>query len=680
MPWTRFGDVQFDALVRRLDSGDRRRRELLALLVRACRRTGLRLQHAAVCHSFDRAVARCSIQMPRTWEDVEAAREALRGRLGSSDEKLAVRGLNLAADQLVHEGRLPRRLRHRARGPCSSCHRVKRIENVRRMLCPACVGARTARARFDRLCARFSRQLGGAAGVVFGTLVEFERRTPPSPRAFNRVWALGSFLLQQPGVRALRTWPDVLALRAAIQADPMRGRRHQALWALHRVRQALLERGALAPLPSQRSGPVDDRLEAVWARFHVADPIRRGLLRTLIDYFRETRITFAAVQVAQAFAYHLARHEVGPVRSWDDIDTITRAATGPGQRWRRRIHTALRRLGDALEHKGQIAPRPPRDALPRILGRLVDSPAEVREINARFLTSLHEHQRRPITLRRYVCELNRFWIWAVGQGIRHPAQVSNEGVRNYLRTLRRKGRGADAIDSIQTQLRGYFDWLRRERLVLVRPVAARERPRRAPVRVCERGTFEKLIAALGTGALEPRSALVLYLLVFHALRNHEIVGADAIGFREHGTLETFDVELPPPVVSVGRRHVARGDRVLHLPSGRYPWLREVLVAVANQRAATLKLPDNRRLFVSESWRQSHRPMDPHVVNRLVARATKAVCGIEMTPALVRQSAGAFFADASDHTICGAMGWSPARAVALGYATREIVAACLPGTC
>jgi len=407
MPWTDFGPAELDAIVGRLRPEAQDGRVLFELLARACRRKGVRVHHAAVCQSFARALLACGPVVLHSWEDVEVFREAMRGKLNASDEKLAVRGLHMVADELVHEGQLHRRIGHRARGRCSSCHRMKRIENVRRMLCAKCVGARSAQDRFDRLCGRFS-DLEGPAAEVFHALVDSERARPPGPSAFGRVWALGSFLAEHPDVPALRSWPDVLALRATVQADRMRGRRHQALWALHKVRGVLIERGVLEPRPSQRSGPLPDQLQAVWKRFPVEDPIRRDLLRCLIDYFQESRVTLAAVQTAQAFAYHLSRHEIGPVRSWEDIDEFARSAPSDGARWQRRIRTAIQRLGDALEAKGRVAPRPARDALPHILERLEPAPGAVHEINLRFLTSLHEHLRRPTTLQRYVRELNRF--------------------------------------------------------------------------------------------------------------------------------------------------------------------------------------------------------------------------------------------------------------------------------
>ena len=81
-----------------------------------------------------------------------------------------------------------------------------------------------------------------------------------------------------------------------------------------------------------------------------------------------------------------------------------------------------------------------------------------------------------------------------------------------------------------------------------------------------------------------------------------------------------------------------------------------------------------RLSRRPSWWQAARPIHLQVVNRLVAHATKAVCGFEMTPSLVRQSGSANIADLSDHTVCCAMGWSPGTAVDLAYANREIIAA------
>lgn len=679
MPWKDFGSAQFEAAVRRLRPRGKRQRELFDLLADACRRRKLHASHAAICQSFSRAIGRCRLRIPRSWEDADALREGLRGLLGATDERLAVLGLHMVADQLVHEERLPQRLRHRERGRCSSCGRVKRIENIHRMLCPTCVGAGTAQARFDRLCASFA-DLKGPAAEIFGALIEFERRRPPDICAFLRVWGLGSFLAQQPDVPALRTWPDVHALRAAIKADPMPGRRHKAKWALRKACDVLVERGVLKRLPSQRDGPLPERFRGVWARFHVQDLVRRDLLRVLIEYFKETRLTVTAAQTAQAFAYYLARYEVGPVRSWDDIDALMQNAPGPGEPWHRRIQTALRRLGDALQRKGRIAPRTSSDALPVILRKLAVQSRDVHGINTRFLASLHEHLRRPVTLRTYVGRLNGFWAWAALKGIRHPAQVSQETVRNYLRTMRREGYPVDSIDRIQSQLRAYFGWLCRKRLVLVQPVPPRDRIRSVVVRVCERRDFEKLVAAIGTGDLPPREALVLYLLVFHALRNREIVGSRALGFQSRGSDSSFAIELPTPLWSVGHQRVFRDSRLVHLPTGRNPWLREIVDAVVTERSAILKRPDNPYLLVSESWRQADRPMHKAMVSDLVARATRAACGFEMTPTLVRQSTGTYLADASDHTICGALGWSPERAVELAYATREIITRRAGSTC
>ena len=136
--------------------------------------------------------------------------------------------------------------------------------------------------------------------------------------------------------------------------------------------------------------------------------------------------------------------------------------------------------------------------------------------------------------------------------------------------------------------------------------------------------------------------------------------------------ETFDFELSPPVISAGTSGASRRDRVLHLPTGRYLWLRRIVTDVVNERARLLKNPDNPYLLVSPTWRRSTGAMRPGAVSLLLTKASQRLLGFPLRPDTLRQTAGAYFADMSDHTICCSMGWSPGRAVDLAYATRQIV--------
>jgi site-specific recombinase XerD len=624
-----------------------------------------------IAASFARALAVCEAPELTSWDDIDAFRRQFKERVDRCDDKRATAGLRIAARQLVHERRIAGRIRHRERAVCASCGRTKRIENVRKMLCPDCVGAASARVRLEKASTRFTFE-DGAKQEIFDALVAYERRQPTIvTSAMLRVWALGSVLTTLPSVPQLRSWKEVLALRRAVQNDTMRGRRHKALWALYKVCTILIERRILDPRIPTTVGPLPDQMRAIMTYFYVDDPVRRELLQKLISYFSKTRLTITAVQTAMAMAYYLARTPIGPIRSWADIDVLYDAAPQPPARWSRRIRTALRRLGDALESEGAIAPRPDTDVVQSAVARLEPPSGDVFDINARFIRSLHAHYRRPITLMLYGYMLNAFWQWALKHGITHPAQVSADSFRDHLRTLRRSHWNVDAIERHQNHARLYFEWLRRERLVLIQPVTDRSRVGPTVVRICEEEMVDRLIAALPGEALRPREALIVYLLIFNALRNFEIVQMQPLGFTGRGRAETFDVRLPDPVErAVNRR--ARQERIVRLPVGRYDWLRRIVVDVMEDRAGLLKRPDNPYLLVSESWRQGTRPMHGHVVVRVVRRATEQVCGMSMPPRLLRPTAGAYFADISDHTICCAMGWSPDRAVELAYATREIV--------
>ena len=673
MPSTRPLPEQLESLISRCQVSGKIRGEILDLFVRGCRRRGLKSFQLTMYRALVRGLSLCRPRRLTSWDTVAVMKAEVPGLLAiRSDKKLFGRALTYAAEQLVFEGGLEPRLRHRQRAPCSRCGQTRRIENVKHRLCAACVGEATLQERFDRRCHRYSFADAGRS-EIFEALVEYEQRQPASLAAFNRVWGLGGFLSEVGPVPALRTWGDVADLREAIKADRMRGRAHQAMWALYKVCEVLIERGTLDVRPPKTTGSLPDQIEAIATYFYVEDPYRQELLRLLIDYYHDTRVTITAVLVVQAFAYHLARSEVPTIESWDDIHTQIRQSPDPPERWHCRIKTAWRRLGDALERAGKIAPHPDRDAVQQAIIKLETTDKRLRDINVRFLTSLHEHGRRPITLQSYVANLNRFWTWLASQSVNHPAQVSAELFLGYLRALGEEGGSPSQLQRSCTCLRGYFKWLRRERLVLTNPVPPPGEPAPTIVRVCETGTFEKLIAALGDNQLPARDAMILYLLIFHGLRNYEVVRAIGVGFRGRGNNATFAIELPELVASAGHSRPSRRDLIVQLPTGRHPWLHNIVIQMTEERAHILKDPDTPYLLVSPSWRRGTEPQDPHVVSYAVDRISRSVCGIALTPRLVRQTAAAYFADQSDHTVCSAMGWGTARAVDLAYATREVVA-------
>lgn len=665
--------IRFDALVEQIHFCSKNRCKLFSLFVRGCRQRGIDYTMIASVRVYSRGLNLCKPRKVKSWDDYELLKEEIRGQLHpKSNEKLFIWALGISFKQLAAEGEIEPRIRHREKGTCQSCGRYKVIENVRNMLCVQCIGEASIQRRFNKLCKRFTFS-DDASKEIFHALLTYERRYAADIHAWIRVWALGGFLSEQRGnIPKLRNWADVLDLRNAIKGDTKTGRAHKALWALYKVCQVLIEKEILDVRPPKTLGSLQQQLDAISTYFYIDDKYRCNLLHILRSFFERTRVTITAVQTVQGFAYYLARNNVPTIKSWSDIDVLMQEAPGPEEPWHRRIQTALRRLGDALEERGEIQPRIPRDHITQLIGRLRQFDRQTYDINIDFLTSIFHTGRRPLTIRNYIKELNRFWQWAFEHSICDPAQISHEIYKKYISTIRRKGHGPVYIEATNSKMRLYFDWLRRQHHILSNPVPKKKESRQIPVRVCSKQAFESLVAALGNGTLQPREGLIIYLIVFHALRNYEIVESIALGFRIQGPRKTFDIELPFPTISAGSYKNYRHDRIIRLPIGRYPWLNSLVQSIVEERAQIIKQKKNKYLFVSESWRQGSRPMEPHCVIQHVARASERVCGYRITPALLRQSAAAYLADISDHTLCRAMGYSAESAIRFAYATREVV--------
>jgi integrase len=670
VPYTQPPQVYIDRLVTETCVSGKRRSDIFNAWVRS-------LQHTVISYAtvhYGRALVR-NLRVnppPRfgNWNDVRAYCRVMTAKLSKPTAGIARRGLYMAAEQLMREGEIDPRVRNRDKAVCRGCGKLRRIGNVERMLCECCVGEGTLQQRFDDLCKQYRFSDPGRNELI-GALLDYERQSPASNHAMMRLWGFGTFLESHgPIPVVVQGWPDIVSLKNAIREDSMSGRSHQASWALYKVSEVLIERGVLYDRPAKTLGSSREQLLAVREYFDVDDPNRRDLLDTLIQYYLATRVTITAVQVVWAWAYHLRRQPLPTITSWVDFEKARATTPAPGQRWRRRILTAFCRLGDALVKEGRLPPRPDKKSASFIIERLCSPTPEICDINTRFIESLDEHGRRPSTLIGYVSCMNQFWDHMINRGISHPAQINREDIRRYLCVLKKNGVN---VTHIEAMLRIYFSWLRRERLIMGQPVSSPEPQPTSIVRVCSHEDIESLIKAVIGGALSRRDALILYFLIFHGLRNWEIVEAQGIGFLGKGDAEVFGIRLPHPVISIGQRQLRRIEPNLSLPTGRYEWLKTTVTDILEERASILKHVDNPYLFVSDSWRQNTHPMLGQVVNRAVERSTKLVLGRVLVPSIIRQGAGAYFADNNDHTYCSSlMGWSPKRAIQIAYNPREIV--------
>ncbi|MGH9889189.1 MAG: hypothetical protein ACREBE_26885 [bacterium] len=374
------------------------------------------------------------------------------------------------------------------------------------------------------------------------------------------------------------------------------------------------------------------------------------------------------MQVAWGFAYYLVRNPTPSTISWRVLVDEGHRVMVAGGRWARRIQTALLRIGEALEQRGDLPPREYYSDMGPVL-RLLPGDDETATLNRRFIVEMRRRHRRPITLHAWAVALSKFWCWAKTRGVPHPAQVSRDTVLQYAREHMQGARAFARRQAWCGLMRTYFLWLRRERLVLHDPIPGRLAPMRATVRVATRRAIEDLVRAITEGRMEPEDALLLYLIVFHSVRNFEAAQLRGLGY-DRGV---FHVALPSTPDDRFPRPTTRPNAMLALPTDRYPWLRAIVDGVLERRAAKLKHPNTPHLFVREMWRRGEQPVSPHTISQRVGRVTERAIGVRLTPVLLRDTGAILAVDAADHTVCLALGWSPARAIDFGFGRREVVA-------
>jgi hypothetical protein len=489
---------------------------------------------------------------------------------------------------------------------------------------------------------------------------------------------LAMAVVRMPDVSPLRTWKDMAALRAGVNATLTPAMANHGRRGVVKLSKVLLAQGVLPHRPMRSRGLLQDQLRASLAYFEDDCPVKQRLLTSLIDYYISSRVTITAVQVVCAFAYYLMRNPAPLTTSWRALLNEGRRVLDAGGCWASHIHTALLRIGDDLERRGKLPAREHCDDLAVMLRRLPGDD-DAAALGRRCIVDLQRHHRRPGTLRGLVATLSTFWDWARGHGMTHPAQISRDTIQQYLREHIHGPGAATRRKSWCTWMHMYFRWLRREQLVLHNPIPAPLPHVRRTIRVATRRAIEDVVRALVDGRLAAEAGLLVYLILFHSVRNFEAVRLCGLGYHDG----VYRVAVPSVPDERSPRPTRRDTPVLALPTDRYPWLRAIVDSVLDGRAAKLKHPNTPYLFVCELWRHGERPMTDQSVSRRVTMATERAVGVRLTPLLLRDTGATLAADASDHTMCLRLGWSPTRAIDFGFARREVVALSVDeqnGTC
>lgn len=225
----------------------------------------------------------------------------------------------------------------------------------------------------------------------------------------------------------------------------------------------------------------------------------------------------------------------------------------------------------------------------------------------------------------------------------------------------------------------FFDWLKMNRKVISNPVQSKIPAPGRTIQHYSPDVIKHLSTYLRAADADPFEALMLYLVLFHALTIWElrhVLLPTFLPLHQEVALprfaESYYVIIPKPEASLGARSPGRPDIRLDFPVKAAPWLKPLLDRFERQRQLMAPNPQNRYLFINPYTRHHDIPVGHDFIRSTIHRASGRVLGASCSPNTLRKTAGVMFADRAGAGILRWMGWEDQQAFAYAWAPREEV--------
>jgi hypothetical protein len=225
----------------------------------------------------------------------------------------------------------------------------------------------------------------------------------------------------------------------------------------------------------------------------------------------------------------------------------------------------------------------------------------------------------------------------------------------------------------------FFDWLKINRMVIANPVQRKTAAPEPTIRHYPPEVIKQLIAFITTPDADPVEAVMLYLIIFHALSVWELRHAalpTVLPLRQDIAVptlaEAYYVNVPKPAPTRGDRSPGRPDVRLDFPAKAAPWLKPLLLRFERQRQHMVGDAKNRYLFVTPKLARHNTVVSHFFIWKMVRQASLYVLGAACNPNALRKTSGVMFADRAGAGVLRWMGWDEQQAFAYTWAARELV--------
>ena len=445
-------------------------------------------------------------------------------------------------------------------------------------------------------------------------------------------------------------------------------------------------------------------------------PYNQTLFDLLVSTIDWESVSEKTKQRFHTFGRFLQTQQLNEPLTWETIEEAL-PPLGPTNRHSpKQIRACLLDLGYLLADKGKLETREAYIARRNALLPIKQAPEHIQALLHRFTLWLWERRTVPSNVRDYMEALASFWSWCEQHGIRSPEEVHAGLLNNYLLTLywqwqcsvcertmafepgdrkaprvcihcstigsltKEKRHAQNTVRGHRAKLLVFFDWLKINRLVVANPVQGKT-PAPAPtIQHYPSEVIKRLCTYITTPDADPVEAVIVYLIIFHALSVWELQHAQlptVFSLRQDipppRLAEAYYVIVPKPAPSLGDRSPGRPDVRLDFPAKAAPWLKPLLERFERQREqmiSDVKEPLSAHCTQQSSPQYACRPF--LYLENGPAEPQLCVFGAVCNPTMLRKTSGVMFADRAGAGVLRWMGWDEQQAFAYTWAAREMI--------
>jgi len=449
--------------------------------------------------------------------------------------------------------------------------------------------------------------------------------------------------------------------------------------------------------------------------FSTPYPYNNVLFDTLVAAIDWASVNKKTERKIRSFGRFLQAQPLNEPLTWETIDALL-PPLGPTNRTNPKlIRACLFELGHLLAARGELENRETYIDRRYALAPIGQAPLQLQALIRRYATWLQERRTVPANVRDHMEVLASFWSWSEQHGVNAPEGVQESLVLDYLLQLywqwqcsscqcsmafdprarnaprvcahcgmigslvKEKRFAQNTVRSHRAKLFVFFDWLKMNHMVLSNPVRSKVPAPDPTIKHYSLDVIKQLCGYVRAPDADPTEALILYLVIFHALTVWElrhVMLPTFLPLRQDIPVlrlaESYYLIIPKPEPSLGERSPGRPDIRLDFPVKAAPWLKPLLSRFERQRQSMAPNPKNRYLFINPKTRQRNAPVSHTQIWSIMHRASGRVLGASCNPNTLRKTAGIMFADRAGADILRWMGWEDQQAFAYAWVPREEV--------